>query len=140
MTAPSWENEERSQHRKKLTLNCDAISSKRHEFPRDEIGIYPNISNKKLKKLPLPPTPSAVPVEKPSTYWTPEEVNEVNKIDDKIERGRKIGETISTLILGKLPPVQERKGNQPSSYNPFIEETTKPIKFSFEQLKYPLKG
>ena len=74
---------------KKLTLNLDAILSKRHKFPRDETGIKPNSANKQLKKIPLPLIPSAFPVEKPSSNWTPEEVNELNKIDDKIERGRK---------------------------------------------------
>ena len=64
----------------------------------------------------------------------------MNKIDDKIERRRKIGEKNATLILGKLPPDQDKKRDQLSTGSSIPKETITPIKCSLEKLKYPLKG
>ena len=114
--------------------------SKRPIISKDEIRIDPNGTNKQLKKTVPPPIPPAFPVERPSSNWKPAEVNEVNKIDDRIEKGRKIGDKNAKLILGKLSPVKEKKGSQPSIYNLDMDETMKPIKCSVEQLKYPSKG
>ena len=51
--------------------------------------------------IPLPPEPSAVPPQPPTTHWTPNEVTAVNHLDCKEKRGMQIGAKITKLILGK---------------------------------------
>ena len=140
MTAPPWKKEDKQNDLQKLKLNFDTILSKRPKIKATGINLKPKVTSKQGEEIALPPIPPASPVEKPSSNWTPEEVNAVNKIEDKIERGRNIGNKNAKLILGKLPTLQETTGNQPGNYNPVMDETMQQIKCSIAELKYPSKG